>query len=344
MGRLRAVALAAILLAPAARADLTPLTQAWPAPNGDRGQAVTFASTSPYLLTDIGRGPERQPPTQAVARLFLPPHASVARPVPAVVMLHGAGGVLSRREMTYGPQYAAMGVAALVVDVFAARRDMASGFTERLLNITETMMLADAYAALRYLAARPEVDGDRVALVGFSYGAMASTFALHAQVADRLAGDGRRFAAHVAFYGPCLARFDRRETTGAPLLMLWGGRDDIIDAQRCREIAADLEAGGSRIQIAEFADAYHQWDGSFRGPVRLGANLAPCRLVVRESGRVQDRRTWLIMIGPLSRRLILAACADRDGYRIGRDDDVRQRANAVVGGFLSRAFAGASPP
>jgi len=40
-----------------------------------------------------------------------------------VVLLHGSGGVLASRELTYAPQLARMGVAALVVDSFGARRD-----------------------------------------------------------------------------------------------------------------------------------------------------------------------------------------------------------------------------
>jgi dienelactone hydrolase len=51
-----------------------------------------------------------------------------------------------------------------------------------------------------------------VALVGFSYGAMASTYGVWATAAERLAPGGERFAAHAAFYGPCIARFE----SGAP--------------------------------------------------------------------------------------------------------------------------------
>src|SRR3546814_5509160 len=75
---------------------------------------------------------------------------------------------------------AAQGVAALAVDVFAPRRERASGFINRLLEITEAMFLADAYAALDYLATRPEIDAGRVALVGFSYGGMVATYAAYA--------------------------------------------------------------------------------------------------------------------------------------------------------------------
>jgi hypothetical protein len=40
-----------------------------------------------------------------------------------------------------------MGIAVLVLDAFAPRRDMARGFVERVLNITESMLLADAYVS-----------------------------------------------------------------------------------------------------------------------------------------------------------------------------------------------------
>ena len=112
------------------------------------------------------------------ARCICPPIS--AAPVPAVILLHGASGVRGAREQTYGRQLAAMGIAALVIDAFAPRRDMGRGFVERILNITETMLIADAYAGLRYLAARPEIDGERVVMMGFSYGGMASVVSAYA--------------------------------------------------------------------------------------------------------------------------------------------------------------------
>src|SRR5204863_1685436 len=173
---------------------------------------------SPLAIEDIGGDPDDAPPTTALGRFYLPPGPHAARSVPAVVLLHGSGGVLASRELTYAPQLARMGVAALVVDSFGARRDRGTEFIERVLNITETMMLADSYAGLAFLAARPEIDPRRVVLTGFSYGAMATMYALFAQVADKLAPPGSRFAGHVAFYGPCIARFENSRTTGAPLL------------------------------------------------------------------------------------------------------------------------------
>jgi dienelactone hydrolase len=237
---------------------------------------------------------------------------------------------------------ARMGVAALVVDSFGARRDRGTEFIDRILNITETMMLADAYAGLGFLAARPEIDPRRVVLTGFSYGAMATMYALYAQIADKLAPPGLRFAGHVAFYGPCIARFENSRTTGAPLLMLIGGKDEIVDQQRCAEVAADLRAGGSRVETIVYPDAVHQWDGAFAARP-IGRNLAGCSFIVERDGTIRDRNTGLAMTGPFPRKIILGLCTLGAGpYPIARNDQVRAQATADYGRFLANIFA--APP
>ena len=180
------------------------------------------------------------------ARCSCRANASAAARVPAVVLVHGAAGVQDARDLTYGRQLAAMGVAALSVDAFASRRDRASSFVERLIEITEAMLLADAYSALHYLAARPDIDARHIALVGFSYGGMVTLYAAQALVAERYAPDGLRFAGHAAFYAPCIARFDDKRATGAPVLMLMGGKDELVDKKRCAEVAQRSARGRRR--------------------------------------------------------------------------------------------------
>jgi dienelactone hydrolase len=226
--------------------------------------------------------------------------------------------------------------------VFGAQRDRATGFTERLLEITETMALADAYAALRFLSQRPEIDHRRVALVGFSYGAMASTYGVWTTAAERLAPGGERFAAHAAFYGPCIARFEEQRTTGAPVLMLYGEEDELIVPERCAQFAEELRRGGSRAEVVSYPGALHQWDGGL--PRRtVGRLLGACRLRVERDGTVRDERTRLPMSGPTLRRLILAACVEDRPYLIGADEAVRARSNRDLGRFLDGAFRRAAP-
>jgi dienelactone hydrolase len=216
---------------------------------------------------------------------------------------------------------------------------MGRGFAERILNITEIMMVADAYAGLRYLAARREVDGERVVMVGFSYGGMASVISAYAQVAELFAPDGQRFAGHVAYYGPCIARFANPRTTGAPVLMLFGDDDAIMNAERCAEIIADLERGGSAARMIVYPGARHQWDGGRTVPWRAPRHLADCAVTVSANGRVFDDRTHLPMMGPTTRRIILGFCSDGDGYLVARDDAVRERSNQDLGRFLAEVLA-----
>lgn len=321
----------------AVAADLGALTQPWP--NGEglpQGREVTWQSTSPFTPQEaLWR---TAPETTALGTLHPARRAPGAPPPPAVVLLHGSSGVLWPRERTYAAQFAAMGITALVVDAFAARRDRGTSFTERLLNITESMLLADAYAGLRFLIAAGEADPRRVALIGFSYGAMAAMYGLNAAAARAFAPEGERFAAHAAFYGPCIARFEEPRTTGAPLLMLYGTADELIDPARCAEKAASFRAGGSTVEMIAYEGAAHQWDGG-RGPFRIGRLMNGCDIKLERDGAVRDMNSGLAMAGRTSRLLILGLCVENKPYLINADAAVRARSNADLGRFLAQAFA-----
>ena len=315
----------------------------WPsAASADvRVEGVTLNSSDPFTPGDAGRAPARA----VRAQLYLPLHADPDHSTPAVVFLHGSGGISSERGERYGRELAAMGVASLVIETYDSRSDLAQTFIDRVLNITETMFVADAYAGLLYLSGRPEIDARHVVLTGFSYGGMAATYAIYWQLADRLAPrfpDGRRllFAGHVAFYAPCIARFRDSRTTGAPLLMLYGQQDELMIPARCEEVANDLRAGGSEVSIITYPNAVHQWDGAMSRRL-IGRHLGDCRFTVSRGGGITDNRTGLPMSGPFLRKLILGLCTTSAPYPIGRDEAVRMQSNRDFGAFLARVFASA---
>ena len=310
----------------------------WPDPEsvtGVHATDVTFPSASPFTPSEMGRTDTEK--TTGVARLFMPEHAS-PHTTPAVILLHGAAGLLRERTL-YGPQLASMGVAVLVIDTFGARRDKATSFTERLIQITESMMVNDAYAGLKFLATLPEIDPHRVVLGGFSYGGMSSMYAMYRQLADRLAPPELRFVGHVDFYGPCIARFEDNRTTGAPLLIMNGQLDELTIPSRCEEIANELRAGGSDVQMVTYEGAVHQWDGG--QPLRrIGRNLAPCDFRVERDLTIRDKSTVMAMSNSFVRRLILGMCTEAKPYPVGRDDAIRAKSNHDLGAFLMRVFNG----
>ena len=329
-----------VLACGAARASLH-IIDPWPDAadlTGLRAEDVTLHSSDPFTPADIGRAK----PREVTAQLFLPKTAAAGDPAPAVVLLHGSAGNAYERGQRYGPALAAMGIAVLVVDTYASRPDLGESDLARVLHITETMFDADAYAGLRYLATRAEIDAHRVVLAGFSYGGMAATYALYAQTADRFMPLGLRFAGHVAFYAPCIARFRDSRTTGAPLLMLYGQADELMRASRCQQIAADLRGGGSAVQIISYPGAVHQWDGQM-APRTIGRHLADCSFMVNRDGTVSDQNTWLPMDGPFTRELSLALCTGSRPYPIGRNAAVAAESNRDFAAFLARVFIPAPP-
>jgi dienelactone hydrolase len=334
---LRLVVAFLLCAVPSVLSAAPPIVDPWPDAEsvaGVRVEQVSFASSDPFAPRDFGRAPART----VSALLYLPPEAGAADRVPAVVLLHGSAGNAEERGDTYGPPLAAMGVAVMVVETYASRPDLGTSFIQRVIHITESMFLADAYGALRYLAARPDIDAHRVVLTGFSYGGMATTYAMYAQVADRLAPPGLRFAGHVAFYAPCIARFADSRTTGAPLLMLYGADDQLMRPDRCAQVADDLRHGGSQVTVISYPGAVHQWDG--HRPIGvIGRQLAGCRFRVERDGTVRDERTLLPMSGPFLRMLILGLCTHPPPYPIGRNDHVVAESNRDFGRFLARVFA-----
>ncbi|WP_052341367.1 dienelactone hydrolase family protein [Salinarimonas rosea] len=302
---------------------------------------ISFQTRSPFTLADMVRGDA--PETTAKGFLYTPGAVAAAKSRPAVVILPGLGGIIAERELRYAKRLAAEGYVTLAVDTFGSRDAAYSNHTRRALHVTETMMLADAYAALAHLASLPMVDPARVAVMGFSYGGMIAVLAAYRQMAELFDADGLRFAGHVSYYGCSVPRFDDPTTTGAPVEIFLGALDRNVDPERSREIAEDLRRGGSRVGFHLFEDTYHQWDSQNIEKKFVRFSLYSCRFAVDRDNRLRDLRTRLPITGRVSRTLALTANADPRGYHMLRDEAVMARTDARLSEFLAEALANRPP-
>lgn len=103
-----------------------------------------------------------------VGDLFLPPESGSDRPVPAVVMVMGSGpaaGEYARNWEDIGPRLTAAGIATFGYDKPGCG-DSTGDWT----RLTLHDRAAEALAAVAAVADQPEVDADRIALVGGSQG------------------------------------------------------------------------------------------------------------------------------------------------------------------------------
>ncbi|ESR26828.1 dienelactone hydrolase family protein [Lutibaculum baratangense] len=285
-------------------------------------------SWNALLLRDLARE-ERSEPFDIEVELYLPDDLS--RPVPGVVVSEGLGGLTDRRERGYGRKLAAEGYAVCVIDSFASRGVEANGDLVRALTVTEAMMLGDAFAGLRYLASRPEVDSGRVGIIGFSYGGMIATLTAYEQLARLFLGEaGPRFATHLSYYGCSIPRMVDPRTTGAPLHLLLGGNDRNVSVSRTAKIAGDLRRGGSEVQMSVFDGVYHQWDGEDLKKRFVPFNLRRLHMSVTPDHEVKDERTGAAMSGRPSRTAIIGMWTDPSGYSILRDEETTKRTEEIL--------------
>jgi dienelactone hydrolase len=193
---------------------------------------------------------------------------------PAVVLLHGCSGAydgrgeLAPRLRDYAGLLNREGWHVLALDSLGAR-GVPELCTQRpaARTVTQAHRRKDALGALQWLAARPEVDPERLALLGWSNGGSTVLAATNLRIGDVAAAPAVPRAA-VAFYPGCEAELRRGYEAAVPLLMLLGGSDDWTPPQPCRDLAAAAATqGGQQVQQVTYDGAGHGFDTL--APVRL---------------------------------------------------------------------------
>jgi dienelactone hydrolase len=324
----------------------------YPAPaerlTDERSGEIYFASSSPFDLDVILAAPKLATPTTGLGTLFVPSEATVDVPVPAMVVLHGSGGISPGREMEYGKFLSQNGIAALVVNYYEPRGvTRETNYLLRVISVTEFDVIADAYASLRLLGSHPVIDGDRIGVVGFSYGGMAARFAMDERIREVFSPDHPGFAAFVDYYGPCFQNLGTKATNGAALLTLRGTEDASNDLAACEKRENELRALGVSVEPHVYEGAGHAWDSyTERRMFEDSPYVAGCEVRYDESGRSSVAGTPIVNVPPETSRAeriairmesggSMADCV-KSGYVIGRDDETRAKTDAVLLDFLAR--------
>ncbi len=182
---------------------------------------------------------------------------------PAVVALHGCAGLLgsdgapSPRHADWGERLSAAGFIVVFPDSFGSR-GLGPQCRESEREVRPSReRVRDADAALRFLAARADVDAKAISLIGWSNGGSST---LYASLPKNAPG-GVDFARAVAFYPGCRIPLEsRRFATRLPLLVLIGEADDWTPAAPCVDLVAQEKAAGESAEIVVYPDAYHDFD------------------------------------------------------------------------------------
>ena len=216
------------------------------------GRAITLT-----FRTDDG--PSAITPVPGVLRL---PNAT--SPVPAAVLLHGYASRKEDMAESVGVALLPLGIASLSIDLplHGERSDPLEMRSMRNpFELAERWRTAieEAGLALRFLSARPEIDRNRLALIGYSLGAYLALAVAERDSAVRAVilaagGDLPDFPLASLIRAVADPLKGVRKLAGRPLLMVHGRRDNtILPAQATRL----FEAAGEPKEI-QWWDAGHR--------------------------------------------------------------------------------------
>lgn len=224
--------------------------------------------------------------TALVGYVFTPA-ARNAR-LPAVVMMHGRGGIhssaakgrydaatISQRHRAWGALWAANGYVAVLVDSFGPR-GYPGGFPRYSYDtrpdaVNEVSVRPlDAYGALNWLRQRDDIAADRIGLHGWSNGGSAALAAMAAGKANVPTG----FRAALAFYPACRlrGRFDDGLRPYAPVRVFHGTADEEVSHRRCVALVERSRKLGGDIAITTYPGATHGFDDPGRTRQSVAAN------------------------------------------------------------------------
>lgn len=210
--------------------------------------------------------------------LYYAPAEQASDRRPAVVMLHGCGGVGARdepnaRHRMWADWLVERGYAVLFPLSFTSRgltQVCTVPFAQRTVHPRDRV--ADVLAAHAWLAARPDIDPSRIVLWGFSHGGSTTLATLTAGAA----AEGL-FRQAIAFYPGCAsyaraAGSAERLRLAAPLQIFIGEADDWTPAAPCHAWVEALVRAGQPAAIVGYPGAFHDFDNP-AGRRRLRADV-----------------------------------------------------------------------
>ena len=321
--------------------DAVPLADFRSAPGNG---LYSYASSTPPSVMELVQANRPRPAANAQGQLVMPPLPPGDARVPAVVLVHGSGGIYPEEISFWARLFNEQGMAAFVIDVFGPRGVKSTGEDQS--QVPFAADTADAFAALGMLASHPRIDPQRIAVLGFSRGGITAVRSGVVRIINGATPSGLRFAAHVALYtGGCAGPLAVTPKPGAfapePMLFVHGDADDYAYLSDCRSYAHRIAAAGTPTEFMVLPGVRHKFDVDNGRRIDLPANTktkegCPLEYDIVDL-KMRDRRSGEVLAADKVQAIGRDLCADK-GASMQGDRKARETAGQAVVEFLKRVF------
>ena len=253
--------------------------------------------------------------------------------LPAVVLMHGSGGINPTMEV-WTRQLNSLGISTFVIDGFSGRG--LTSVSQDQAKLGRLNFILDIYGALEILAKHPRVDPDRIVLMGFSRGGQGALYASLKRFHEMWNRSGAQFAGYIAFYPDCATTYAGDiDVVDRPIRILHGAPDDYNPVASCKAYVNRLEAEKRDVTLTEYPDSQHGFDlgllGISSNVVASGAQtVRNCRIKENEGGVLVNTETK----EPFSYK---DACVELNPH-VGGNPTTAQEARKAVSDFLQALF------
>jgi dienelactone hydrolase len=289
------------------------------------------------------KGNTQNEKTNIVGHLFLPPGSAK---VPAVILMHGSGGIY-RAMLEFWPKtFNAEGYAVFSLDTFAPRGVKSTAEDQS--QVPFSADIADVFAALQLIATHPRVDSSRIAIMGFSRGGIATVrSAAERIIASQKLPGGLRFAAHVPVYaGGCNGVFRLVAKPGvfskSPMLWIHGDADDYTPIGPCKDYADKIGKAGTPVDFVALPGVRHKFDADDLKLTKIpGASRTKAECPIEfdiEAMRVLDTSTGQALQGDAIQAATASKCSAK-GASVEGNAAARLKAAQATVAFFKKIFA-----
>jgi dienelactone hydrolase len=253
--------------------------------------------------------------------------------LPAVVLMHGSGGISPAME-AWTRHLNSMGISTFVIDGFSGRG--LTSVNQDQAKLGRLNFILDIYGALEILAKHPRVDPDRIVLMGFSRGGQGALYASLKRFHETWNRSGAQFAGYIAFYPDCATTYaGDTDVVDRPIRIFHGTPDDYNPVATCKAYVARLAEEKRDVTLTEYPDSQHGFDSGLLGVssnvVTSGAQtVRNCRIKEAEGGVLINAETN----EPFSYK---DACVETSPH-VGGNPATALEARKAVSDFLQALF------